>query len=192
MGRNYANEIFLPVDDQLWQALEGITARLRSQLETPDKHYPVQELLGLSTDDFLNKWDKGEFPSYKKVTPAKTVDEYQGIYLFSLKVHDGWAHQYTGISRGIWQRFKWHASRTIINHATWAWLMIRNPLNETEKQALKADKPNIKQALKAKQAEAIYPCVFTFVPICDNMLMHLAEVYCANQLHCHWNSFRTH
>jgi hypothetical protein len=70
--------------------------------------------------------------------------------------------------------------------------MIRNPLDEAEKQALKADKPKIKQALNAKHIEAIHPCVFTFVTIPDNMPMHLAEVYCANQLQCHWNSFRTH
>lgn len=42
------------------------------------------------------------------------------------------------------------------------------------------------------QKKYIFLCRFTFVLIPDNMLMHIAEVYCVNKLKAKWNSFETH
>ena len=59
----------------------------------------------------------------------------------------------------------------------------QNPqLSKEERQAL----------IPELQNTLIKNCRFTFVTEDSNMLMHLAEVYCANKLKSYWNSFETH
>lgn len=187
---NFKGERFLTIDHQLLRTLEGIEARIRSQFEIPGKHYKVEELLKHSGSKFFKLWDEQEFPPYQKETEM----EYRGIYVFANEKDNGWVYQYVGISRGIRQRFQWHVTGTIINHATWAWLMVEGKDELKQEKILdpQAYKQKVKALLKAKQAEIIHPCKFTFVPINSDMLMHLAEVYCANHLSTHWNTFRTH
>lgn len=57
---------------------------------------------------------------------------------------------------------------------------------------LENKKAEAERIIPLVQKNYIYPCRFTFVLIPDNMLMHIAEVYCVNKLKAEWNSFETH
>lgn len=197
---NFKDEKFLTFDDQLLKDLKDIEDRIRLQFQTPGKHYPVAELLQHSGNKFFNLWNEKEFPTYMKKTEKKEAKEYRGIYVFASE-RDGRLHyDYVGISRGVKQRFQWHATGTIINHATWAWLMVAEKeqlkadrkANKDNKEGLKAHKQKVKELLKARQADVIHRCKFTFVHVESDMMLHLAEIYCASHLQTHWNSFRTH
>ncbi len=185
---NFKNEDFLTFDDQLLKDLKKIEDKIRLQFQTPGKHYPVAELLAHSGAKFFKMWDEQNFPTYPKEPEKKTGKEYKGIYVFASEIDGQLHYEYVGISRGIRQRFQWHAMGTINNHATWAWLMLK----QEKKVDSKTDKKLVKELLGKKQQEMIHHCRFTFVPIESDMMLHLAEIYCANHLQTHWNSFRTH
>lgn len=185
---NYKEEEFLTFDGQLMVKLKAIEDKIRGQFQTPGKHYTVAELLDHSGSKFFKLWDEKEFPAYQKVTKKKEVKEYRGLYVFATYRDGRLDFDYVGISRGIRQRFQWHVAGTIRNHATWAWLMLKHE----NKVGPNPDAETIKESLSAKQKEFIHHCLFTFVPIESDMMLHLAEIYCANQLRARWNSFRTH
>ncbi len=197
---NFKDEKFLTFDEKLLKDLKEIEDKIRLQFQTQGKHYPVAELLAHAGNKFFNLWNDKEFPTYEKETPKKRTREYRGLYVFATERNGVLEYDYVGISRGIRQRFQWHATGSIINHATWAWLMLaekerlkaEKKANKGNKEGLKAHNQKVKDLLKAKQAEVIHTCKFTFVHIESDMMLHLAEIYCANHLKTHWNSFRTH
>lgn len=190
---NYKQEKYLTIDQNLLNELEDVVLKIREQMKTPGMHYPVAELMKYSRKEFFKMWDEQVFKSYtkqpyQKDLGKKEVDEYRGIYVFATEKDGDLHYEYVGISRGIRQRFKWHVSGTIKNHATWAWMMLKH---EKKADSMTSNE-EIKKCLKAKQEEIIHDCLFTFVPIASDMMLHLAEIYCANHLRTHWNSFRTH
>jgi hypothetical protein len=183
---NYRQEKYLTIDQNLLNELQVVELKIREQMKTPGMHYPVAELLLHPGKAFFKMWDAQVFKTYTKGEDKKKVDEYRGIYVFATKKDGDLHYDYVGISRGIRQRFQWHVSGTIKNHATWAWMMLK----EDGKVNSKTSKEEIKKCLKTQQEDVINHCLFTFVPIETDMMLHLAEIYCANHLRTHWNSFR--
>jgi len=64
--------------------------------------------------------------------------------------------------------------------------MIKHELTDVETRELR------ELRIADFQKEHIHPLRFTFLPIEDNMLLHMAEAYCVNKLKVKWNSFETH
>jgi len=112
-------------------------------------------------------------------------NEFKGLYAFANVKNGVVDFQYIGISQTIRRRFNAHVRRTTRPEASWAYLMIKKDFPNLNKEERELKIPEY-------QKKIIYPQNFTFVLIDDNMLMHIAEVFCVNNLKSYWNSFETH
>lgn len=169
---NYKGEPYLPTGRSLIEKLEGISQELHRRMKTPGMHHKASDILAIRSDSFKILWPE-ELPLNPDHRHSK--NEYKGLYAFAIRAEAGINWQYIGISRTIKRRFKGHTLRKSKNSASWAYLMAKS---ETE--------------IPEIQKKRIYPCYFTFVQIEDNMLLHMAEVYCVNMFRSEWNSFETH
>ncbi|MBX2960261.1 MAG: GIY-YIG nuclease family protein [Flavobacteriales bacterium] len=176
--KNYNNEPFISTDLNLLKELDSISEKLHKNMITEGKSFIVKDIL-----------DKKKFNSFWDFEPHDenkyTKKEYKGIYAFASVTNGIVNFKYIGISQTIKRRFNAHTKRTTRQEASWAYLMIKKDLVE---KTLKERESYI----PIYQKEKIYPLRFTFFPIEDNMLLHIAEVYCVNKLHSYWNSFETH
>ena len=143
----------------------------------------------------LNEYEKfgeGEFKEFWKHILINnpngnkfSKNEYKGIYAFAEYSNGKTRVLYVGISQTMRRRFFKHTKEKGKEGATWAYAMLKwhHPQLSKEDRILMI--PEIQNSL-------IKNCRFTFIPIESNMMIHLAEVYCANKLRAHWNSFETH
>jgi hypothetical protein len=178
---NYKGEKYLDLAAPLFARLEALCEELISRLKSPQKSYPVADILKIKPRNFSSLWE--HLPN----TPDKknSKNEFKGLYAFAVVEGDAVDFRYIGISQRTRARFTDHTKRNKSKDASWAYLMVKHAfpdLNRAAREALIAD----------FQQEWIHPLRFTFCPIDDNMLMHLAEVYCVNRLRAKWNSFETH
>ena len=148
-------------------------------MTTNHKHQVVSDIINAKS--FNQIWD---------VEPNKhdnkySRNEFKGLYAFAAVNRNKVDFRYIGISQTIRRRFAGHVKRKTRQEATWAYLMAKCDFPDL-------DISNREEKIPIYQREIIYPLKFTFHTIDDNMLMHMAEVYCVNKLKAYWNTFETH
>jgi hypothetical protein len=176
---NYKGEKYFETYAKLLSDLDKICETLINNLKTKGKSYTVQEIINAKS--FNELWQ--ETPN--KHDNKYSKKEFKGVYAFATVEGNKIDFKYIGISQTTRRRFSAHTRRTTRQEATWAYIMI------------KKDFPNLDLKQREKkiteyQKKIIYPFRFTFCPVDDNMLLHIAEVYCVNKLKAYWNSFETH
>ncbi|MBH8571184.1 hypothetical protein [Hymenobacter negativus] len=159
--------------------LDTICETLVNNLSTNNKSYTVEEII--KAKSFNKLWEHAPNTPDKK----NSKNEFKGLYAFALVDKSGIDFMYVGISQRTRDRFSDHTKRKKRNYASWAYSMIKSSFPDLSKKEWEEKIPTY-------QKEHIYPLRFTFCPIDDNMLLHLAEVYSANKLKAKWNSFETH
>ncbi len=169
---NYKGEVFLATGPKLLTQLEAIASELESNMKHPKSRFKVSEILSIRTNSFQKFW-----PDIAPLNPdhKHSKKEYKGLYAFARIEKGKVLWQYIGISQTIKRRFKGHTIRRTKNSASWAYL-----IRKSEEQ------------IPTVQKRYIHPCYFTFVQVEDNMLLHMAEVYCVNKFRSEYNSFETH
>lgn len=176
---NYKGEKYFDTSFKLLDDLETICNTLIKNLKTKGRSYTsanivkaksFNELWQLEPNNCDNKFSKKEF---------------KGIYAFAKVDQNRISFEYIGISQTIRRRFSAHTKRITRQEASWAYLMIK-------KNFAKLTAQQREKRIPEYQKKFIYPLKFTFCPIDDNMLLHIAEVYCVNKLQAYWNSFETH
>lgn len=180
-AENYKGEKYLDLSGQLFAQLDALCQELISRLKTAQKSYSVEDIIKIKPKNFNSLWE--HLPN----TPDKTnsKNEFKGLYAFAVVEGDSVDFMYIGISQRTRARFSDHTKRSKSKDASWAYMMVKHAfpdLTRADREALIVD----------FQKEWIHPLRFTFCPIDDNMLLHLAEVYCVNRLRAKWNSFETH
>jgi hypothetical protein len=176
---NYKGEKYFTCSPKLLKDLNAISKNLVENLRAKGKSYQVKEII--NSKSFNELWNV--IP--KKSDNKHSRNEYKGIYAFAVVGKSKIDFKYVGISQTIRRRFTGHTKRKTRQAATWAYMMIKKDFPEL----------SIKQRerkISAYQKTIIYPLQFTFYPIDDNMMLHIAEVYCVNKLKAFWNSFETH
>lgn len=176
--RNYKGESYFE-HSTLFDYLNNLCEILEANMLSHENSYLVKDLL--AAPDFNKRW---------QVTPnnpnnPRSKNEYKGIYAFASVMDAKVNFMYVGISQTIRRRFYKHTLRNRKNEASWAYLMAKHhhpDLSISDRQLKIPD----------YQRQNIHPIRFSFCLIDDNMLMHIAEVYCANRLRSHWNTFETH
>jgi len=180
---NYKEEAFLNIDNTLQERLDEIAEQIKTQLTTPGQYLIFNDHPKFGRREFKKFWEHVSINNSDGNKYSK--NEHKGLYAFG-EITDGKLQVlYIGISKTIRRRFFGHSTMKEKNAATWAYTILKhqNPLlSKEERQALIPDLQNT----------LIKKCRFTFVNEDSNMLMHLAEVYCANKLKSYWNSFETH
>lgn len=177
IGRNYKNEKYFSCNSKLIETLEGYCSKLEKKMLSDS--FLVSEIHSHKKNGFENCWLN--IP-YSPVEQTGKPKEISGLYAFAEKKGNKITWKYIGISRTIKRRFQGHTRRSSKNSATLAHLIARETRNHKNAEG---EIPNI-------QKEHIHSWYFTFIQIDDNMLLHIAEVYCANKFQSHWNSFKTH
>ena len=176
---NYKGEKFFETS-KLISYLDEISAQLVANFKSDINSHFVNHIL--DTNSFNSLWN--DCPNNLENKHSK--NEYKGIYAFANVDRNGQVDiLYIGISQTIRRRFYKHTTRDRKNEASWAYLMIKHQHPELS---------ILDRQLKIReyQEKIMYPIKFTFILINDNMLMHIAEVYCANKLKAEWNTFETH
>lgn len=176
--QNYNKEIFLDVNNRLLLELETIANALCDNLADKKKHWIVSDLVKYKS--FNKAWIDVKPNNFENEYSKK---EFKGIYVFSLNSNKS-EIRYIGISKTIRRRFYSHANRL----SSWVHLMARDKYKNFKSFGEKRKR----EIFRKIQLENVYPCKFTFVKIDNNMLLHLAEVFCVNKLHSYYNSFETH
>ena len=177
---NYKGEKFFETSSKLLTELDAICETIVGNLKTKGKSYATEEIV--EAKSFNELW---------QVKPNKhdnkySTKEFKGIYAFaSVDKNKKIDFKYIGISQTTRRRFSAHTKRTTRAEASWAYLMIKRDFPNMTKEQREMKIPEY-------QKKFIYPLRFTFCPVDDNMLLHIAEVYCVNKLKAHWNSFETH
>jgi GIY-YIG catalytic domain len=159
--------------------LDGICETLITNFRTRDKSYFVKDIL--QAKSFNSLWDVPP----NNFDNKHSKNEYKGIYAFASVEKNEVDFLYIGISQTIKRRFGKHTTRNRKNEASWAYLMIKHDFSDLSI-------PDRQLKIPEYQQKIIYPVKFTFCLVNDNMLMHIAEVYCANKLKAEWNTFETH
>jgi len=169
---NYKGESFLATGPKLINQLEEIALELQGNMKNLRCRFKASEILSIRTNSFKKFW-----PDIVPLNPdhKHSKNEYKGLYAFAQIENGRISWQYIGISQTIKRRFKGHTIRKTKNAASWAYL-----IRKSEKQ------------IPGVQKKYIHPCYFTFVQVEDNMLLHMAEVYCVNKFRSKYNSFQTH
>jgi len=143
--------------------------------------------------------------------PNKEIDlnkELSGLYVFAEFNGEEWKYLYAGISRRTIQRIKEHIMKGDKFTATWAYLMVRKngdkelqeriellrhqKTTDANREAKKKLAADVKDAIQKIQNDEFPNYDVTIIPITDNFLLHIAEVFVACELNCYWNSFETH
>lgn len=177
---NYKNEKYFDTSPKLLVELDRICEMLVKNLKTKGKSYTAEEIV--KSKSFNALWD--EKPN--KLDNKYSKNEFKGVYAFaSVDKQNKIDFMYVGISQTTRRRFSAHTKRTTRPEASWAYLMIKRDFPKLTKEQREKKIPEY-------QKKVIYPLRFTFCPIDDNMLLHIAEVYCVNKLKAFWNSFETH
>lgn len=175
---NYKGEKFHLDGMKLFKELDSICQSLKDNFKKSGKFHSVKSIMDSSFNELWdlkpnnedNKWSKNEF---------------KGIYAF-VQIKNGKVEfKYIGISQRIRNRFWEHTKRKRKSDASWAYLMSKE-FNPGFSKLVAENK------IPFYQKKHIHPLYFTFVPIDDNMLLHIAEVYCVNKLRSYWNTFETH
>ena len=176
---NYKGEKYFDTSSKLLTELDTICDTLVKNLKTKGKSYTAEEIV--NADSFNKLWQ--ETPN--KHDNKYSKNEFKGVYAFATVDKGKIDFKYIGISQTTRRRFGAHTKRTTRPEASWAYLMIKH---DYPKLTLEQREKKIPEY----QKKIIYPLRFTFCPVDDNMLLHIAEVYCVNKLKAHWNSFETH
>lgn len=180
---NYKKEPFLNIDKTFKKRLDEIAAQINKQLMTPGEYLISNDYSKFGNKEFNKFW---EHISINNPAGNKhSLNDYKGLYAFGEVVDGKLQVLYIGISQTIRRRFFAHSTAKKRNAATWAYKILKhqNPhLTKEEREALIPDLQNT--LIKSYR--------FIFVKEDCNMIMHLAEAYCANKLKSYWNSFETH
>ena len=176
--QNYKGEKYFE-PETLIHYLDNVCEALIANFQTNNKSYFVKDII--EANSFNNLWDE----SPNNFDNKHSKNEYKGIYAFADVVNGEVDFLYVGISQTIRRRFGKHTTRNRKNEASWAYLMIKHHFLELSIAERQLKIPEYQQKI-------IYPIKFSFCLINDNMLMHIAEVYCANKLKAQWNTFETH
>jgi predicted GIY-YIG superfamily endonuclease len=181
-GHNYKEkpEKFLDASVGLLTRLDKICDSLLDNFVTDGKSHNVIDIM--KAKSFNNLWTN-ETPNNKSNKHSR--NEFSGLYAFAAVDGNNVDIMYIGISQTIRRRFAGHTKRKNKGSATWAYLMVKNKFKDLSNSEREAKIPEF-------QKKNIHPLKFTFYPIEDHMLLHLAEVYSVNKLHAYWNSFETH
>lgn len=180
---NYKKEAYLETSSELFTTLEEISETLLNNLRNEKKSYPVEDLIRIKySSEFNELWEYLPNISDKK----NSKNEFKGLYVFAHVENDAVDCMYIGISQRTRARFKDHTKRNKSKDASWAYLMIKHEISDLTTRETRESK------ITDYQKKYIHPLRFTFYPIEDNMLLHIAEVYCVNKLKAKWNSFETH
>jgi hypothetical protein len=176
---NYKGEMYLDTSHTLLIKLDAICETLIHNLKTNGKSYIVEEII--KNKSFNKLWEHAPNTPDKK----NSKKEFKALYAFATCDNDKIDFMYMGISQRTRGRFSDHTKRNKSKDASWAYLMIKHnyPLLTRVQRENK---------ISEYQKKSIHHLRFTFYPIDDNMLLHLAEVYCVNKLKAFWNSFETH
>jgi len=176
---NYKGEKYFDTSFKLLTKLDAICDTLIENIKIKGKNYTIEMIINAKS--FNDLW---------QVTPNKhdnkySKKEFKGVYAFATVDKTKTDFKYIGISQTIKRRFFHHTKRITRQEASWAYLMV------------KRDFPNLTLQQREKkipeyQKKFIHPLKFTFCPVDDNMILHIAEVYCVNKLKAYWNSFETH
>jgi hypothetical protein len=181
---NFKSEKFLRLNNtQLFNQLEDIALKLKSQLSTPGNFIVYDKQPKLAIKKF-NEY----FPHVTPNNPEGnkySQNEYRWIYAFGHKKNGSIEILYVGISQTMKRRFFQHTRWKQHSTATWAYLVASHRNPSESKNARKEIIPEI-------QTEIMRCARYTFVQLDCNMLMQLAEVYTANKLKAFWNTFKTH
>lgn len=180
---NYKGETYLKFDISFQERLNEIADQLADQLITPGKHIVYNEHPKLGVKEFNNFWN--EIPVNNPDGNKYSKNDWKGVYAFGEYTNNNLNVLYIGISQTIRRRYFKHTKEKNREAATWAYTILRHQNRDLPKEEVIRMIPNIQNSL-------IKNCRFTFIKEDDNMLMHLAEVYCANKLKAYWNSFETH
>lgn len=180
---NYKEEPFLEINNDLQLRLDEIAERIKTQLITPGEYLVFNDHSKFGRKEFKNFWKHVSINNENGNKYSK--NEYKGIYAFGEVVNGDLRVLYIGISKTIRRRFFGHSTMKEKNAATWAYTILKHQNPQLSKEERQALIPELQNSL-------IKNCRFTFVKEDSNMLMHLAEVYCANKLKSYWNSFETH
>lgn len=175
---NYKEEKYFDTSVKLLNELDVICQILIDNLKNNERSYIAEDIVNAKFNDLWpykpNKYDN----KYSK-------KEFKGVYAFAVVDKNKINFKYIGISQTIRRRFSAHTKRTTRQEASWAYLMIKHDFPKLTLQQREKKIPEY-------QKKFIYPLKFTFCPVDDNMLLHIAEVYCVNKLKAYWNSFETH
>lgn len=180
---NYKNEPFLTLDANLQTNLEDISSRLLSQLNTEGQYVIFNNQAKFGEGGFKKFWE--HVPINNSSGNKYSKNEHKGVYAFAEMNGNDLRVLYVGISQTIRRRFFKHTREKNREAATWAYTILKHQNSNLTKEEIVAMIPELQNSL-------IKNCRFTFVPVESNMMLHLAEVYCANKLKSHWNSFETH
>jgi hypothetical protein len=169
---NFKKEQYLLMDHTLIIELNRISDTLQQQMMDSKRRFKVSDIISTGKNAFHTLWPDID-PLNKDNKHSKR--EFKGLYAFATIAGKDIDWQYIGISQTIKRRFRGHVLRSNKNSATWAYLMQKSI-----------------EEIPRVQKEIIHPCYFTFVQVQDNVLLHMAEVFCVNKLRATWNSFETH
>lgn len=177
--KNYKGEKFFDTSSKLLADLDTICQTLTNNLKTKGQSYIAADILNAKS-----------FNSLWQVEPNKhdnkySTNEFKGVYAFASVDKNKIEFQYIGISQTTRRRFSAHTKRTTRQEASWAYLMVKQDFPSLTPQQREKKIPEY-------QKKFIHPLKFTFCPVDDNMLLHIAEVYCVNKLKAYWNTFETH
>lgn len=199
---NFANEIF-PDIQRVEERLRSMANQVKEQFEVREKHLNVSVI-----QNSTNKTKRiKEF--FNSCGFKSENDLYEGVYVFAERKNGQWNYLYTGITRNAIQRLRDHVCAGDKLTASWAYLMVRYGKDEnliarindlhnqktTEANKEKKSKLNLDiiKAIGEIQSSEMSKYEVTFVPIKnDYFTLHMAEVFIACELHCKWNSFKTH
>jgi hypothetical protein len=181
--KNYKGEEFLNTNIQLLNKLNELSEELLHNLTNDGKFQLVKDILD-------GKNFKSAFPKIEpnNFSNKHSKNEYKGIYAFARVKGKKVYFEYIGVSRTIKRRFYSHTSSYSPSSSSWINLMLKKDHQDFHKYG----KNKKKDAIEKLRSKKIHPCRFTFLKIDDNMLLHMAEVFCVNSLHSFYNSFETH
>lgn len=168
---NYLNEQYFDTNT-IFNKLEDINTKLLSYFIIEDKKQIIKGLFKQTYNNVF--WDL-----------YNNAISKQGIYAFAEITNNEVKILYIGISKDIRKRFIQHTKRKDKKYASWAHIVQRELSTHN-------DLSNYYDKIKAYQNEVMPSLYFGYVPIEDNMILHIAEVYCANKLKSHYNTFKTH
>ncbi|MBS1552233.1 MAG: hypothetical protein JST15_09230 [Bacteroidetes bacterium] len=183
--KNYKEEEFLKTNIHLLNKLNKLSLELKHNLTNDGKFQFVKDILNVKNFNSL-------FPKIKpnNLSNKNSKNEYKGIYAFGIVENKELFIKYIGVSKTIRRRFYSHTSSNSNSSSSWINLMLKKKYPDLK--SLEKNKQWLKEAIKEIRLREIYSCRFAFLNINDNMLLHIAEVFCVNKLHSLYNSFETH
>jgi hypothetical protein len=198
-----AEKLFTPLEDRdypkidnLSEELDKLSDQLKAHLNDPKNRYLCKEIVDCKTTGSITKlfYERQALkPEHriKRKSQKKVMETFKGVYVFGKAENGEVKPAYFGISQNIALRVRGHLMSKNKSIATWAYIMYKT--DRRDKNMSKSEttsKYNIPEIADYQKKMAHY--YFAFLPIKNDYMMYLLEVYAAVKHQSFWNLFATH